>query len=98
MDAADERIRARLELVGAGDRRRLAEADELALEQRPAIGALVGGRHVVLDRVEVDEGQCGAGRHHHRGRREAGRRGARSGYDARARRAAAATATAAATT
>src|SRR5205085_5499599 len=55
--AAGELVLTGLELVDARDGGRLAEADELAVEERIAIRPLVGCGDVVLDDVEVDERQ-----------------------------------------
>src|SRR4051812_33971251 len=90
MDGAEELVRlTRLRAVEPLDGRGLAEPDELAAEQRRAVGRLLGRDDVVLDVVDVEEAQRAALLRRHHRRRVAGRRRTRRGHDARARRAAA---------
>src|SRR5205085_8432775 len=56
MHAAVELVGTGWDLLGALDRRRLGQADQLAVEDRPPVGALLRRVDVVLDVVEVHVG------------------------------------------
>ena len=77
MHAAVEVIRPRGHLVGADDGCGLDEPDQLAVEDRLAVLALLDRVHVVLDVVEVQVGDLAALLVDHRRRRVAGRGRAR---------------------